>query len=51
MENSTKKCQTGCDTGYAENTTRFCVARCFGNPQTFAHVGDKVCVYECKTDT
>ena len=48
MDNSTKKCQTGCDDGYAEPTSRFCVRRCYGNPQTFAYVTDAICVYKCK---
>ena len=51
MENSTKRCQTVCTTGYAEPTTRYCVAQCFGNPQTYAYTNDKVCVYKCLTDT
>lgn len=45
MENSTKRCQTGCTTGYAEQSSRYCVARCFGYPQTFADISNKVCVY------
>lgn len=48
MENSTKKCQPECSTGYAEKTSRYCVARCFGNPQTFAYFDDLACVYSCK---
>lgn len=48
MENSTKRCQPGCDTGFAENTSRFCVAQCFGNPQTFAFTTNRVCLYSCK---
>jgi hypothetical protein len=45
MENSTKKCQAVCTTGFAEPTTRYCVARCFGNPQTYGYL--KVCHYRC----
>jgi hypothetical protein len=45
MENSTKKCQASCTTGFAEPTTRYCVAQCFGNPQTFGYLG--VCHYRC----
>ena len=48
MENSTKKCSPGCLTGYAEPTSRYCVARCFGNPQTFAYTSTKKCIYRCK---
>jgi hypothetical protein len=49
MENSTEKCQSQCTTGFAEPTTRYCVARCFGNPQTFGH--NKVCHYSCLNST
>ena len=45
MENSTKRCQTTCSTGYAEPTTRYCVARCFGNVQTFGY--NSICHYTC----
>lgn len=48
MDNSTKKCQSGCDLGYAEPTSRFCVLQCFGNPQTFAYEPDSLCVFKCK---
>lgn len=49
MENSTKRCQSTCTTGFAEPTTRYCVERCFGNPQTFGHNG--VCYYTCLNST
>lgn len=49
MDNQTKHCQTGCDLGYAEPTSRFCVLQCFGSPQTFAHIPSATCVYKCKT--
>jgi hypothetical protein len=45
MENSTEKCEGACLTGFAEPTTRYCVARCFGNPQTYGYLG--VCHYRC----
>lgn len=49
MENSTKRCQATCTTGFAEPTTRYCVARCFGNPQTYGYQG--VCYYSCLNST
>lgn len=45
MENSTKMCQGTCDTGFAEPTSRYCVARCFGHPDTYGYA--KVCHYTC----
>ena len=50
MENSTKTCQSVCTTGYAEPTTRYCVGQCFGNPQTYAHISTKTCLYKCLTN-
>lgn len=48
MDNSTHKCEATCQLGYAEPTSRFCVTRCFGNPQTFAHIPTSKCIYKCK---
>lgn len=50
MDNQTKKCQPQCTLGFAEPTSRYCVARCFGSPQTFGYtdpLGVMTCQYNC----
>lgn len=54
MDNTTKKCKATCTTGFAEPTSRYCVARCYGAPETYGYTdpnGKKTCVYKCKTSS
>lgn len=51
MDNDTKKCEPVCTRGYAEETSRFCVVRCFNEPLTYAHVANKTCVRTCRSAT
>lgn len=54
MDNNTKKCEATCTNGFAESTSRYCVARCFGAPDTYGHIdsnGVKTCKYKCLSIT
>lgn len=46
-ENSTKKCQTACTTGFAYWDARSCVKICPANPPMFGYIAGKECVSSC----
>ncbi len=51
MDNSTKRCDATCTLGFAEPTSRYCVLRCFGAPDTYGYTDAnsvKTCKYKCK---
>lgn len=50
-ENSTKKCQTSCSTGFAYWEARICVLICPANPSLFGYIAGKVCVPNCNYST
>ena len=45
MENSTNECLEECLTGYADNYSRYCVAQCPDDPETYADTTDNICLY------
>lgn len=54
MDNNTKICEPTCTLGFAEPTSRYCVERCFGAPDTYGHVdlnGVKTCKSKCFSNT
>lgn len=54
MDNSTKKCESICTNGFAEPTSRYCVLKCFGVPDTYGHVdsnGVQTCQYKCLSNS
>ena len=48
MENSTNYCVASCLTGNADNYSRYCVAVCPDDPESYADQTDNFCTYECR---
>lgn len=54
MDNQTFKCKANCVLGFAELTSRYCVQRCFGAPNTYGFIDAnlvKTCRYNCSSAT
>jgi hypothetical protein len=52
-ENSTRMCQTGCNTGFAYWDGRVCVSLCPSTPSMFSYVSGstRICVSSCNSST
>ena len=48
MENTTNECVPNCLTGYADNYSRYCVAVCPDDPQSYGDTTDMICINECR---